>query len=715
MKHTHYNIEGGQPFKVEAPFTPTGDQPKAIASLVDGVERGEWAQVLLGATGTGKTFTMAKVIEAVQKPTLIIAHNKTLAAQLASEFKSFFPNNAVEYFVSYYDFYQPEAYIPSSDTYIEKDASINDEIDKLRHSATMSLFERRDVIIVASVSCIYGLGDPEDYSDLVLSLRLGQVKSRDEILSKLVDIQYTRNDMNFIRGTFRVQGDTIEIFPAAYSERVVRVELFGDEIDRLVEVDSLTGEVIAERKHVAIYPASHYVTTKEKMKVAVERIESELDEQLAKLKGEDRLLEAQRLEQRTRYDIEMMQEMGYCSGIENYSRHMSERSAGEAPFTLIDYFPDDFLIMIDESHVTVPQIRAMYNGDRARKESLIEYGFRLPSALDNRPLKFDEFVERINQIVYVSATPGPYEMEVETNIAEQIIRPTGLLDPTIEIRPIKGQMDDLLGEIHKRASQNERVLVTTLTKKMAEDLTEFLKEMGVRVRYLHSDIVTIERAEIIRDLRAGVFDVLVGINLLREGLDMPEVSLVAILDADKEGFLRSDTAMIQTIGRAARNVNGHVIMYADRVTGSMQRAIDETDRRRAVQEAYNEEHHITPQSVSKDVKDLIELTKIEEEAESIPKRKGKGKQLDPMDHGHEPYPTVESAPQVAEITAEELYNKIEELDRQMKAAAKQLEFEKAASLRDQLGELRQQWSDMHAPGESKIKKPRTKKGTKNSK
>ena len=715
MKHTHYNIEGGQPFKVEAPFTPTGDQPKAIASLVDGVERGEWAQVLLGATGTGKTFTMAKVIEAVQKPTLIIAHNKTLAAQLASEFKSFFPNNAVEYFVSYYDFYQPEAYIPSSDTYIEKDASINDEIDKLRHSATMSLFERRDVIIVASVSCIYGLGDPEDYSDLVLSLRLGQVKSRDEILSKLVDIQYTRNDMNFIRGTFRVQGDTIEIFPAAYSERVVRVELFGDEIDRLVEVDSLTGEVIAERKHVAIYPASHYVTTKEKMKVAVERIESELDEQLAKLKGEDRLLEAQRLEQRTRYDIEMMQEMGYCSGIENYSRHMSERKAGEAPFTLIDYFPDDFLIMIDESHVTVPQIRAMYNGDRARKESLIEYGFRLPSALDNRPLKFDEFVERINQIVYVSATPGPYEMEVETNIAEQIIRPTGLLDPSIEIRPIKGQMDDLLGEIHKRASQNERVLVTTLTKKMAEDLTEFLKEMGVRVRYLHSDIVTIERAEIIRDLRAGVFDVLVGINLLREGLDMPEVSLVAILDADKEGFLRSDTAMIQTIGRAARNVNGHVIMYADRVTGSMQRAIDETDRRRAVQEAYNEEHHITPQSVSKDVKDLIELTKIEEEAASIPKRKGKGKQLDPMDHGHEPYPTVESAPQVAEITAEELYNKIEELDRQMKAAAKQLEFEKAASLRDQLGELRQQWSDMHAPGESKIKKPRTKKGTKNSK
>ena len=711
MKHNSYNYEGGQPFKVEAPFTPTGDQPTAIQSLTDGIERGEWAQVLLGATGTGKTFTMAKVIEAVQKPTLIIAHNKTLAAQLCSEFKSFFPNNAVEYFVSYYDFYQPEAYIPSSDTYIEKDASINDEIDKLRHSATMSLFERRDVIIVASVSCIYGLGDPEDYSDLVLSLRLGQTKSRDEILSKLVDIQYTRNDMNFIRGTFRVQGDTIEIFPAAYSERAIRVELFGDEIDRLVEVDALTGEVIAERKHVAVYPASHYVTTKEKMKIAVERIEAELDEQLAKLKAEDRLLEAQRLEQRTRYDIEMMQEMGYCSGIENYSRHMSERKAGEAPYTLIDYFPDDFLIMVDESHVTIPQVRAMYNGDRARKESLIEYGFRLPSALDNRPLKFDEFVERINQIVYVSATPGPYEMEVETNVAEQIIRPTGLLDPSIEIRPIKGQMDDLLGEIHKRAAKNERVLVTTLTKKMAEDLTEFLKEMGVRVRYLHSDIVTIERAEIIRDLRAGVFDVLVGINLLREGLDMPEVSLVAILDADKEGFLRSDTAMIQTIGRAARNVNGHVIMYADRVTGSMQRAMDETDRRRAVQEAYNIEHHITPKSVSKDVKELIELTKIEEDmvadGKGLSPKKGKKKSSAAgMDHGHKPYAQDADAIKVAEITAEELYNKIEELDRQMKAAAKQLEFEKAAKLRDQLGELRQQWSDMHSVGDSKLKKTR---------
>lgn len=717
MKHNTYNYEGGQPFKVEAPFTPTGDQPTAIQSLTEGIERGEWAQVLLGATGTGKTFTMAKVIEAVQKPTLIIAHNKTLAAQLCSEFKSFFPNNAVEYFVSYYDFYQPEAYIPSSDTYIEKDASINDEIDKLRHSATMSLFERRDVIIVASVSCIYGLGDPEDYSELVLSLRLGQTKSRDEILSKLVDIQYTRNDMNFIRGTFRVQGDTIEIFPAAYSERAIRVELFGDEIDRLVEVDALTGEVIAERKHVAVYPASHYVTTKDKMRIAVERIEAELEEQLAKLKAADRLLEAQRLEQRTRYDIEMMQEMGYCSGIENYSRHMSERKAGEAPYTLIDYFPDDFLIMVDESHVTMPQVRAMYNGDRARKESLIEYGFRLPSALDNRPLQFDEFVERINQIVYVSATPGPYEMEVQTNVAEQIIRPTGLLDPSIEIRPIKGQMDDLLGEIHKRAAKNERVLVTTLTKKMAEDLTEFLKEMGVRVRYLHSDIVTIERAEIIRDLRAGVFDVLVGINLLREGLDMPEVSLVAILDADKEGFLRSDTAMIQTIGRAARNVNGHVIMYADRITGSMQRAIDETDRRRAVQEAYNIEHNITPKSVSKDVKELIELTKIEEDmvtdGKAFSPKKGKKKSSTTgMDHGHEPYAQDISSPKVADITPEELFNKIEELDRQMKAAAKQLEFEKAAKLRDQLGELRQQWSDMHSAGESKLKKPASTKGRK---
>lgn len=724
-KKYEQQTEGGCPFQVQAPFEPTGDQPQAIASLVKGIEEGQWAQVLLGATGTGKTFTMAKVIEAVQKPTLIIAHNKTLAAQLCNEFKNFFPYNAVEYFVSYYDFYQPEAYIPSSDTYIEKDASINDEIDKLRHSATMSLFERRDVIIVASVSCIYGLGDPEDYSDLVLSLRLGQEKSRDEILRKLVDIQYTRNDMNFVRGTFRVKGDTIEIFPASYSERVVRVELFGDEIDRLLECDALTGEVIAERKHVAVYPASHYVTTKEKMDIAIRRIEDELDQQLQLLKSQDRLLEAQRLEQRTRYDIEMMQEMGYCSGIENYSRHMSERQAGDAPYTLIDYFPDDFLIMVDESHVTVPQIRAMYNGDRARKESLIEYGFRLPSALDNRPLKFDEFVERINQIVYVSATPGPYEMEVETNVAEQIIRPTGLLDPLIEIRPIKGQMDDLLGEIKKTAQKGERVLVTTLTKKMAEDLTDFLKEMGIRVRYLHSDIVTIERAEIIRDLRAGVFDVLVGINLLREGLDMPEVSLVAILDADKEGFLRSDTAMIQTIGRAARNANGRVIMYADRVTGSMERAIGETERRRSLQEAYNKEHGIVPKTIHKEVQDLIELTKIQGDSggpsavdlaqeqayddldAALASQEGKVKKSrQKVTSKGVRYASVQEGPQVADMSAEDLFNLIEKTDRDMKAAAKVLDFERAALLRDQLGELRQRWSDMHGAGDSKLKKPK---------
>lgn len=685
-------------------------------------------------------------------------------------------------------YYQPEAYIASTDTYIEKDASINDEIDKLRHSATMSLFERRDVIIVASVSCIYGLGDPEDYSDLVVSLRLGQEKSRDDILKKLVDIQYSRNDINFTRGTFRVHGDTIEVFPAAYSERVIRIELFGDEIDRLSEVDLMTGEIIAERKHVAIYPASHYVTTKDKLNLAIERIETELDQQLKLLKSKDRLLEAQRLEQRTRYDIEMMQEMGYCSGIENYSRLLSNRKPGEAPFTLIDYFPDDFLILVDESHVTIPQLRAMYNGDRARKENLIEYGFRLPSALDNRPLKFEEFQERINQIVYISATPGPYEMEVQTNVAEQIIRPTGLLDPQIEIRPIKGQMDDLLNEIQIRAKANERVLVTTLTKKMAEDLTEYLKSMGVRVRYLHSDIATIERADIIRDLRAGVFDVLIGINLLREGLDMPEVSLVAILDADKEGFLRSETSMIQTIGRAARNEHGTVIMYADNVTGSMERAISETERRRTVQEAYNKEHNITPKSVRKEVKELVELTKLDdeingtgaqsgEEAKEQPgskrrkkstgrprKSPGKGVTHDPtllggeaarqalaeIDNiddfgasqlvaegkaGYNPetlegitglkgpkgakakgtkgskttkaskgaadanafaqQALADKKAALAQLTDEELFNKIEETTRLMKAAAKQLEFEDAAKYRDELGELRQLWSDRH--------------------
>lgn len=718
-----------EPFVVEAPFVPMGDQPKAIESLVEGIQNGEWAQVLLGATGTGKTFTMAKVIEGVQKPTLVLAHNKTLAAQLFSELKAFFPHNAVEYFVSYYDYYQPEAYIASSDTYIEKDASINDEIDKLRHSATMSLFERRDVIIVASVSCIYGLGNPEDYSDLVLSVRLGQTKGRDEILRKLVDIQYHRNDMDFKRGTFRVRGDSIEIFPAGSSERAVRIELFGDEVDRLVEFDVLTGDTIAERKHIAVYPASHYVTTREKLQVAIRGIEEELELRLKELRDKDRLLEAQRLEQRTRYDIEMMQEMGYTSGIENYTRYLSNLQPGEAPFTLVDYFPDDFLLVVDESHVSVPQLRAMYNGNKSRKESLIEYGFRLPSALDNRPLNFEEFLERINQAVYVSATPGPFEMEAQTNLAEQIIRPTGLLDPEIEVRPIKGQMDDLLGEIKERAKKDERVLVTTLTKRMAEDLTNYLREMGIRVRYLHSDVVTIERAEIIRDLRAGVFDVLVGINLLREGLDMPEVSLVAILDADKEGFLRSDTAMIQTIGRAARNANGKVIMYADRITGSMDRAIAETERRRELQEAYNEEHHIVPKTIQKNVVDLIELTKIEDSASKAPldipgvtstsngkkstsrktKRtrndtpaKAKKTMLLPLEDSVKDY---RSAGQIAaeelaaqesllSMTKEEVYKKIEETNRLMQAAAKQLEFEKAAAYRDALGELRQRWAEM---------------------
>lgn len=662
-----YNME--TPFRVVAPYQPMGDQPEAVQSLAGGIRSGQWAQVLLGATGTGKTFTMAKVIEAVQKPTLIIAHNKTLAAQLCSEFKAFFPDNEVGYFVSYYDYYQPEAYIASTDTYIEKDASINDEIDKLRHSATMSLFERRDVIIVASVSCIYGLGDPEDYSELVVSLRLGQEKTQEEILHKLVDIQYSRNDMDLQRGTFRVHGDTIEVVPAAYDNSVIRIEMFGDEIDRLTEVDILTGEIIAERKHVAIYPASHYVTTKEKMEKALVTIRKELEQQLTELRDGGHLLEAQRLEQRTRYDMEMMEEMGYCSGIENYSRHLAGRTAGQAPYTLLDYFPDDFLIMIDESHVTLPQLRAMYAGARSRKESLIEYGFRLPSALDNRPLKFEEFVERINQIVYVSATPGEYEMSVQTNLAQQIIRPTGLLDPEVEVRPIAGQMDDLLGEIRKRMERHERVLVTTLTKKMAEDLTDYLKEMGILVRYLHSDIATIERAEIIRDLRAGVFDVLVGINLLREGLDMPEVSLVAILDADKEGFLRSDTSLIQTMGRAARNVHGTVIMYADRMTGSMLRAMDETKRRREVQDAYNKTNHITPKSVQKAVVDLIELTKIAEDSVSY---KGGGEKL----------------------TKEALHKVINTVTQQMKAAAKGLEFEKAAELRDRLGTLRQQLADL---------------------
>lgn len=568
------------PFEIHAPFAPAGDQPEAIDALARGVEEGMHTQVLLGATGTGKTYTIAQVIQKVQKPTLVIAHNKTLAAQLCSEFKEFFPNNAVEYFVSYYDYYQPEAYIPATDTYIEKDSSMNDEIDKLRHSATSALMERRDVIVVASVSCIYGLGGPKDYYDSVLSLRIGQTVERDAILEKLVKIRYDRNDLSLERGKFRVRGDVIEVVPASYGEKAIRIELFGDEVDSLEEIDVLTGQVVDKRTHVAIFPASHYVTSDENLERARKDIRRELNERLKVLKGENKLLEAQRLEQRTNYDLEMMQELGYCSGIENYSRHLTGRKPGEPPFTLVNYFPKDFLTVIDESHVTLPQLRAMYAGDRARKEQLVKYGFRLPSAIDNRPLTFDEFQAQRGQIIYVSATPGSYEMETTDQVVEQIIRPTGLLDPQIEVRPIKGQIDDLLGEIHKVTAQKERVLVTTLTKKMAEDLTEYLTTAGVRVRYLHSDIATIERAEIIHDLRAGKFDVLVGINLLREGLDMPEVSLVAILDADKEGFLRSDTAMIQTIGRAARNAHGRVIMYADTITGSMERAISETARRR---------------------------------------------------------------------------------------------------------------------------------------
>ena len=601
------------PFEIHAPFAPAGDQPEAIDALARGVEEGMHTQVLLGATGTGKTYTIAQVIQKVQKPTLVIAHNKTLAAQLCSEFKEFFPNNAVEYFVSYYDYYQPEAYIPATDTYIEKDSSMNDEIDKLRHSATSALMERRDVIVVASVSCIYGLGGPKDYYDSVLSLRIGQTVERDAILEKLVKIRYDRNDLSLERGKFRVRGDVIEVVPASYGEKAIRIELFGDEVDSLEEIDVLTGQVVDKRTHVAIFPASHYVTSDENLERARKDIRRELNERLKVLKGENKLLEAQRLEQRTNYDLEMMQELGYCSGIENYSRHLTGRKPGEPPFTLVNYFPKDFLTVIDESHVTLPQLRAMYAGDRARKEQLVKYGFRLPSAIDNRPLTFDEFQAQRGQIIYVSATPGSYEMETTDQVVEQIIRPTGLLDPQIEVRPIKGQIDDLLGEIHKVTAQKERVLVTTLTKKMAEDLTEYLTTAGVRVRYLHSDIATIERAEIIHDLRAGKFDVLVGINLLREGLDMPEVSLVAILDADKEGFLRSDTAMIQTIGRAARNAHGRVIMYADTITGSMERAISETARRREKQEAFNKAHGIVPRTIQKKVVDLIKLTKVEED------------------------------------------------------------------------------------------------------
>lgn len=652
-------------FKIHSDYKPMGDQPQAIDGLVKGINKNLKHQTLLGVTGSGKTFTMANIIEKVQKPTLVIAHNKTLAYQLASEFKEFFPENAVEYFVSYYDYYQPEAYVPQTDTFIEKDSSINDEIDKLRHSATMSLFERRDVIIVASVSCIYGLGDPIDYENLVVSLRPGMIKDRNEIMSHLVDIQYVRNDINFVRGTFRVRGDTLEIFPASSSENTIRVEFFGDEIDRISEIDALTGELVGYRNHVAIYPASHFATSNDKVKKAIVTIEEELEARLKELRDQEKLLEAQRLEQRTRYDLEMLEEIGFCSGIENYSRHLSQREPGSRPYTLIDYFPKDFLTIIDESHATIPQIRGMYNGDRARKQTLVDYGFRLPSALDNRPLKFNEFEEMMNQCIYVSATPGPYEKEHEENKVEQIIRPTGLLDPKIEIRSTEHQIDDLINEINKATEKKERVLVTTLTKKMAEDLTAHFKDIGIKVTYMHSDVDTIERMEIIRDLRLGKYDVLVGINLLREGLDLPEVSLVAILDADKEGFLRSETSLIQTAGRAARNVAGHVIMYADRETNSMKVTIDETNRRREIQNQYNIDNNITPKSVSKGVRDVIEATIVAEEGSQY-----------------------SSDMNVSEFSNEEIMSMIDALKMEMYKAAEGLNFEKAAEIRDKIEELK---------------------------
>ena len=677
LNNVEFNEDKATPFHVVAPFEPMGDQPEAIEALAAGIENGQEAQVLLGATGTGKTFTIAKLIEKVQRPTLVIAHNKTLAAQLASEFKAFFPDNYVGYFVSYYDYYQPEAYIASTDTYIEKDASINDEIDELRHSATCSLFERRDVIIVASVSCIYGLGSPESYHEMVLSLHKGQETDRDAILRRLVAIQYERNDLVLERGTFRVRGDVIEVFPAGYSNKAVRIELFGDEVDRILEFEVLTGKVIGERLHSMIFPASHYVTNREDLEYAMSTIRQEMEEQVKFFKSENKLIEAQRIEQRVNYDLEMIQEMGYCSGIENYSRHLTRRKAGDATYTLLDYFPEDFLMVMDESHVTLPQVRAMYAGDRSRKDSLVNNGFRLPSAYDNRPLKFEEFEKRINQIVYVSATPAKYELGQAQQVVQQIIRPTGLLDPEIEIRPLEGQMDDLLGEIHKRTAKNQRVLVTTLTKRMAENLTDYLKEMGVKVRYLHSDIATIERAQIIKELRQGKFDVLVGINLLREGLDMPEVSLVAILDADKEGFLRSDTSLIQTIGRAARNAEGQVIMYADVITDSMQRAIDETARRRQVQEAYNQEHNIVPKTIVKPIKDLIDLTLVAEESGEYKvdidaKAKAAAKKLQRPDK---------------KLTKKEGEALLKALTKEMQMASRALEFERAAQLRDMIFEL----------------------------
>ncbi|MGS4188852.1 excinuclease ABC subunit UvrB [Staphylococcus pseudintermedius] len=652
-------------FKIASNFEPQGDQPQAIKALVKGIEEGKRHQTLLGATGTGKTFTMSNVIKEVGKPTLIIAHNKTLAGQLYSEFKTFFPENRVEYFVSYYDYYQPEAYVPSTDTFIEKDASINDEIDQLRHSATSALFERDDVIIIASVSCIYGLGNPDEYRDLVVSIRVGMEMDRSELLRKLVDVQYTRNDIDFRRGTFRVRGDVVEIFPASREELCIRVEFFGDEVDRISEINYLTGEVLKEREHFALFPASHFVTREEKMKIAIERIEKELEEQLAYLRSENKLLEAQRLEQRTNYDLEMMREMGFTSGIENYSVHLTLRPLGSTPYTLLDYFGDDWLIMIDESHVTLPQIRGMYNGDQARKQVLVEHGFRLPSALDNRPLKFEEFEQKAKQLVYVSATPGPYEIEHTDEMIEQIIRPTGLLDPKIEVRPTKNQIDDLLSEIQERTEQGERVLITTLTKKMSEDLTTYLKEAGVKVNYLHSEIKTLERIEIIRDLRMGTFDVLIGINLLREGLDIPEVSLVVILDADKEGFLRSERSLIQTMGRAARNDKGHVIMYADRITDSMKVAIDETERRREIQIAYNEKHGIVPKTINKEIHDVISVT-VETDETNEDQRKEVPKKM----------------------TKKEREKTIENVEKEMKEAAKALDFERATELRDLLFELK---------------------------
>lgn len=653
-------------FELVSTYSPQGDQPEAIRLLVEGINQDKKYQTLLGATGTGKTFTISNVIKEVNKPTLVIAHNKTLAGQLYSEFKEFFPNNAVEYFVSYYDYYQPEAYVPSTDTFIEKDASINDEIDKLRHSATSSLFERQDVIIIASVSCIYGLGSPEEYRDMVVSLRTGMEMDRNALLHRLVDIQYERNDIAFTRGTFRVRGDVVEIFPASRDEQCVRIEFFGDDIDRIREVDALTGEITAEREHIAIFPASHFVTREEKMLVAIDNIEQELAGRLKELRDDEQLLEAQRLEQRTRYDLEMMREMGFCSGIENYSRHLTLRPDGATPYTLLDYFPKDFLLVVDESHVTLPQIRGMFNGDQARKQVLVDHGFRLPSAKDNRPLRFEEFEEKVHQAVFVSATPGAYELEHTPEMVEQIIRPTGLLDPIIEVRPIEGQIDDLIGEIHDRVNKNERVLITTLTKKMSEDLTDYLKEIGIKVQYLHSEVKTLERIEIIRELRMGKYDVLVGINLLREGLDIPEVSLVAILDADKEGFLRSERSLIQTSGRAARNANGYVIMYADRITHSMEVAISETKRRRDIQAQYNQEHGIVPQTIQKAVRESIRATHVAEETESY------------QEHALVDY---------AKKSKKEREKVRQQLELDMKAAAKVLDFERAAELRDLLLEL----------------------------